>query len=58
MSVFNRQGMLVFASANPDQEWDGTFKEQPQPAGTYVYMIKANTLCGVAYKRGTVELIR
>lgn len=58
LSIFNRQGMLVFTSANPDQGWDGTFKGQPQPAGTYVYMIRANTLCGVAYKRGTVELIR
>lgn len=58
LSVYNRQGMLVFASANPDQGWDGTFKGQPLPAGTYVYMIRANTLCGVAFKKGTVELIR
>jgi gliding motility-associated-like protein len=58
LSVFNRQGMLVFASENPDQGWDGTFKGQPQPPGTYVYMIRANTLCGTAVKKGTVELIR
>ena len=58
MSIFNRQGMLVFTSANPDQGWDGKYKGQPQPTGTYVYMIRANTLCGVAFKRGTFELIR
>ncbi len=58
MSVFNRQGLVVFASENPDQGWDGTFKGQPQPPGTYVYIILANTLCGTATKRGTVELIR
>jgi gliding motility-associated-like protein len=58
LSVFNRQGMLVFASENPDLGWDGTFKGQPQPTGTYTYMIRANTLCGTAVKKGTVELIR
>jgi hypothetical protein len=50
--------MLVSTSANLDQEWDGTYNGQPQPTGTYVNMIKATTLCGVAFKRDTFELIR
>jgi gliding motility-associated-like protein len=58
MSIYNRQGMLLFASANPDQGWDGTFKGRPQPTGTYVYTIRATTLCGVTFKKGTLELIR
>lgn len=58
MSVFNRWGERVFFSENPDQCWDGTFKGQPQPAGTYVYRIVASALCGNAVKSGTVILIR
>jgi gliding motility-associated-like protein len=58
MVVYNRWGQTVFSTANPDEQWDGSFKGQLLPAGTYVYMIRANTLCGVAFKKGTVELIR
>jgi gliding motility-associated-like protein len=58
ISVFNRWGVRVFYSRNPGDCWDGTFGGKPQPAGTYVYMIKAFALCGEAFRRGTVELIR
>jgi gliding motility-associated-like protein len=58
MSVFNRWGQRVFYAQNPDACWDGTYNGKPQPAGTYVYMIKANTLCGIGAKEGTVMLIR
>jgi len=58
MSVFNRWGLRVFYSRHSGDCWDGTFDGKPQPAGTYVYMIKAFALCGEAFRRGTVELIR
>jgi gliding motility-associated-like protein len=58
MSVFNRNGVRVFYSQNRDQCWDGTFNGQKQPAGTYIYIIKALTLCGNVTRRGTVTLIR
>jgi gliding motility-associated-like protein len=58
ISVFNRWGQRVFYGRNPDQCWDGTYGGHPEPAGTYVYVIKAFTLCGEAVKNGTVELIR
>jgi gliding motility-associated-like protein len=58
MSVFNRYGQRVFYTRNPSDCWDGTYGGKMQPVGTYVYMIKAFTLCGEAVKKGTLELIR
>jgi gliding motility-associated-like protein len=58
MAVFNRWGQQVFYATNPQQCWDGTFNGKPQPAGTYVYQIKAGTACGLAYRKGIVILVR
>ncbi|MDP4252887.1 MAG: gliding motility-associated C-terminal domain-containing protein [Bacteroidota bacterium] len=58
MAVFDRMGARVFYTKDPGGCWDGTFNGQPQPTGTYVYYIKAETLCGPAFKKGTVQLIR
>ena len=57
-TIYNRWGQVVFYSKSQDGCWDGTFGGRPQPAGTYIYMIKANTLCGSLFKKGTVQLIR
>jgi len=57
-SVYDRWGTLVFTTRDPQGCWDGTFKGTPQPAGTYVYQIKATTPCGIVYRKGTVMLIR
>jgi gliding motility-associated-like protein len=58
LSVYNRSGARVFYTRNPQDCWDGTFNGKPQPAGTYVYMIKATALCREGFKKGTLELIR
>jgi gliding motility-associated-like protein len=58
MEVFNRWGERVFISRTPDDCWDGNFKGKPQPPGPYIYQIRAATPCGVAYRKGTVMLIR
>ena len=58
MMIYNRWGAVVFSSKSPDACWDGTYHGKPQPAGTYVYMIKASTLCGNVFRKGTLELIR
>jgi gliding motility-associated-like protein len=57
-AVFDRWGQRVFYTQNPRDCWDGMCAGKMQPAGTYVYTIKASALCGVAIKRGTVQLIR
>jgi gliding motility-associated-like protein len=57
-NIYNRWGELVFHSTSLNACWDGTFKGQPQPVGTYVYAIRAKTLCGEGERKGTVVLIR
>ena len=58
LEVFNRWGMAVFTTKNPAECWDGTFKGQLQPAGAYVFVIRAGTPCGEVTRTGTVLLIR
>ena len=58
--IYNRQGMLMYESDDPDFEWDGTHNGQPCVQGSYVYVCsyrkpKANTLSS---KSGTVTLVR
>ncbi len=57
-SIFNRMGQLVFHTTNPGECWDGTFKGQQQPTGSYVYFIKGTASCGVIDQKGTVTLVR
>jgi gliding motility-associated-like protein len=57
-AVYNRWGQLIFKTTNPNRCWDGTFNGKPQDTGGYVYVIKAQTLCGVVNRRGIVMLIR
>jgi gliding motility-associated-like protein len=59
LTIFNRNGLEVFSSTDPNQGWDGDYKGIRQPAGTYIYSIDFSD---VAHKkrhvRGTVILIR
>lgn len=57
--VFNRWGQLVFQTTDIEQGWNGQFNGKPQPMGTYVYIIDAQTSTGRKYyKQGNVTLIR
>lgn len=56
--IFNRYGEQVFATANPNTCWDGNYKGKPALAGTYVYVIKAQTDCGTEEQKGSFLLIR
>lgn len=40
VDIFNRYGSLIYHSAGYSRPWDGTYHEQPVPAGTYYYLIK------------------
>ena len=58
--IYNRRGELVFESAEPTFEWDGTSDGKAMPQGAYVYVCRyrkpgMNTLSEL---RGTVTLIR
>jgi gliding motility-associated-like protein len=60
LKIFNRWGQLVFASANPDNGWDGRLNGQAQPTGSYIWvMLYKDSLKGkMIEQKGIVELIR
>jgi gliding motility-associated-like protein len=57
--IYDRWGMEVFESNDPDFGWDGTLRGEQLPAGTYVYII---TVEGAQQQKiemdGVVTLIR
>lgn len=38
-AIFNRHGILLFSTSDPSLHWDGRYKGQIQPAGSYVYTL-------------------
>ena len=58
ISIYNRWGNLVFHTTNSADCWDGALKGIQQPADAYVYQIKAKTVCGKVFRKGTIILIR
>jgi gliding motility-associated-like protein len=58
--VFNRWGQLVFRTNDWKKGWDGRFNGQPQPTGTYVWMLRytdRDTQKQI-FRKGTAILIR
>jgi len=56
IDVFNRYGQKVFSSLGYEKEWDGTYKGNPLPIGTYYYII--NPKNGRALISGSVTIIK
>ncbi|OFZ14437.1 MAG: hypothetical protein A3D92_19520 [Bacteroidetes bacterium RIFCSPHIGHO2_02_FULL_44_7] len=54
--IFNRWGSVVFESVGYADPWDGTFKGEPLPMGTYFYTIELNDDEGTTY-RGDISII-
>lgn len=42
VEIYNRWGELLFRSVGYHDRWDGTYKGQPLPVGTYYYIINLN----------------
>jgi gliding motility-associated-like protein len=57
-SIYNRWGERIFFTKDPSACWDGNYKGVMQGIGVYVYMIKAKTLCGDTFKKGTFTLAK
>ena len=59
LMVFNRWGEKIF-EGDRMPGWDGTYKREPQPMGTYVYVIEYRRLLNntKGYLTGNVTLIR
>jgi gliding motility-associated-like protein len=56
--IYDRWGNVVFFTKDASKCWDGSYKGLPEPTGTYVYLIKGNTICGDILRKGTVVLLR
>ncbi|KAA2244788.1 T9SS type B sorting domain-containing protein [Chitinophaga agrisoli] len=59
LHIYNGWGQQVFQSKDQQQGWDGTMNGRQQPAGVYVYIVKATLQNGaVVTKKGNVTIIR
>ena len=57
--IYNNWGKQIYISQDPDLGWDGTYNNEEQPIGVYVYLLKVVTEDGVEYNlHGDVTLIR
>lgn len=59
LHVVDRWGNRVFQTKDPNQSWDGTYRGQSAPIGTYVYELKYRDELGErGFIQGTITLIR
>jgi gliding motility-associated-like protein len=58
LAIYNRFGERVFYAKNPNNCWNGIFKGNPQPSGTFVYYLKMQSACGLVNEKGTISLLR
>jgi gliding motility-associated-like protein len=57
--IQNRWGQTVYASQNIHEFWDGYYKSEMAPVGTYFYVIQGKCADGSKYKKkGDVILVR
>lgn len=56
VSVYNRNGQLVYHVKGAVVNWDGRYNGTPQPSGLYIYHVRFND--GKADLKGTITLIR
>ena len=56
LSVFNRNGQLIYTANGASVPWTGTFKNKPLPVGTYYYVIDLKN--GFAKLSGSILLLR
>ena len=58
-TVYNRFGQKMFETTDMTKGWDGNYQSQPQPMGSYVWLIQltADTKPAQSYK-GVINLIR
>jgi gliding motility-associated-like protein len=59
IQIFNRGGMEVYTSNDPENGWDGTFDNTRQPAGGYIWYIRFTDSLGKTHSlTGSLVLIR
>jgi gliding motility-associated-like protein len=59
LQIYNRWGELLFVTNNIEEGWDGTYKGNRMPEGTYVFIARFVDQAGRALKHsGNVVLLR
>lgn len=59
MKIFNRWGEMLFTTDNIETGWDGTFRGNEMPEGTYTFIAHITDRAGRTFKRsGSVLLLR
>lgn len=59
LRIFNRWGELLFTTEDLSQGWDGTYKGNLMPEGTYVFRAKITDFAGREFDRsGSVVLLK
>jgi gliding motility-associated-like protein len=59
MKIFNRWGEMLFLTTESGPAWDGTYKGNRMPEGTYVFTAKLVDMAGRTFERsGTVVLLK
>lgn len=62
ITIFNRWGEIIFISTDSNIRWDGTYRSEPMPAGSYPWMISyKSTLDPQQTERilkGSITLVR
>lgn len=59
LTIFNRWGEIIYEGRNISSGWDGKFKREPQPIGTYVYLASITFADGSSRQiQGNITLIR
>jgi gliding motility-associated-like protein len=56
IQVYERGGVRVFYTENPDVKWDGIYKEKDMPIGSYYWIIEVEETGET--RRGIVNLLR
>lgn len=59
LKIYNRWGELVFTSNDPEVGWDGTFRGNTMPEGTYVFIARITDMANRTFERsGSILLLK
>ena len=59
LSIYNRYGQLVFTTSNPGTGWNGSYNQEQQKSGNYIYKCTYQFKNGVMkFKKGNCLLLR
>jgi len=59
LSIYNSYGQLIFATSNPGTGWNGSYNQEQQKSGNYIYKCLYQFKSGVVkFKKGNCILLR